>query len=91
MTPDEEIQRGREAEILMSNTLLSAAFSEMEAAILDQMRAVDIGNTQRHRDLIVSLQLLSSIKRHLRTHIETGNMAFMQKESLAARIFRKRA
>lgn len=92
MNQEDEIRRGREAERLMSDPLLSEAFSEVEKAILDGLRTVDVGAKDAQRDLIVTLQLLGNLQRILKTHIQTGELAQITKqESLGKRILRRMA
>lgn len=86
MTPEEEIRRANEAERLLADPLLSAAFSDVESAILTELRAVDVGARDKQRDLIVTLQLLGNLRRILRTHIETGKLARLAKESMRDRL-----
>lgn len=66
----------------MDDPLLRGAFDAVEARILDEMRRVDVGAQAAQRDLIVTLQLLGSLKRHLKTHIETGQLARISKETM---------
>ncbi len=92
MTQEDEIRRGREADRLMNDPLLSEAFSAVEKAILDGLRTVDVGAKDAQRDLIVTLQLLGNLQRILKTHIQTGELAEITKrESLGKRILRRMA
>lgn len=92
MTNEDEILRGREAERLMSDPLLSAAFKDVEGGIIDGLRRVDVGASDAQRDLIVTLQLLGNLQRILRTHIQTGELAEITKrESLVKRTLRRMA
>lgn len=91
MTEEEEIQRGRQADMLMGNQLLKSAFSDIEAAVVDELRRVAVGDASRQRDLIVTLQVVGNVQRILRTHIETGKLAMLQKESMAKRMLRRLA
>lgn len=88
MTQDEEIRRANEAQRLMNDPLLSEAFSAVESAVVSELRAVDVGARDKQRDLIVTLQLLGNLQRILRTHIETGKLARIAKESTRDRLRR---
>ena len=72
MNQEDEILRGREAERLMSDPLMKAAFESVEGAILDSLRTVDVGAKDAQRDLIVTLQLLGNLQRILKMHIQTS-------------------
>jgi len=87
-----EIRRAEEAKRLMEEPLLVEAFDKIEAAIMESMRRVDVGATDAHKNLIVTLQIVGKVKRHIRTVIETGEMAKLteEKESWTRR-FRKSA
>ncbi len=92
MTQEEEIQRGREADRLMNDPLMAAAFAEVEGAIISGLRTVDVGAKDAQRDLIVTLQLLGNLKRIMHTHIQTGELAELTKrESVGKRILRRLA
>ncbi len=76
----------------MGDPLMAAAFSEVEGAIINGLRTVDVGAKDAQRDLIVTLQLLGNLKRILETHIQTGELAEITKrESLGKRILRRLA
>lgn len=88
MTQDEEIRRGMEAQRLLETPLLAEAFDAIEQRIVSELRSVDVGARDAHRDLIVTLQLLGAVKRHIETHIQTGRLAEITKESLGKRVMR---
>jgi hypothetical protein len=80
-----------DAQRLLDDPMLKGAFEAVEARILEEMRRVDVGAREAQRDLIVTLQLLGSLKRHLKTHMETGRLAQISKETMkdkARRMFR---
>ncbi len=90
MTPQKEITRAREAERLMNDPLMAAAFGEIEAAILERLRSVDVGARDAQRDLILMLQVVGKVQRIMQTHIETGKLAELTKrENMATRMLRK--
>lgn len=88
-----EVRRGEEAKRLMNEPLLQEAFTKIEAAILESMKRADVGASDAHRNLIVTLQLLGKVKRHIQTVIETGQMAALEEEKRKnwTDRFRKRA
>ena len=85
MNLDQEIRRADEARRLMDAPLMREAFEKVEAGLIDAMKRVEIGNTKTQHELILSLQLLGSVKRHLTETMETGKLAQIQKDTLADR------
>ena len=88
MNQEQEIRRGFEAERLMEEPLLKEAFTAIEARIVDELKRVNVGSRDMQRDLIVTLQLLNGLKRHIAEHIDTGKLARIAKESTRDRIRR---
>ena len=88
MSPDEEIRKGQEAERLLNEPLMKAAFMGIESGLVENMKRVPIGDTKTQHELILSLQLLSQLKSHFLTIMQTGKMARIQKESMAKRVMR---
>lgn len=88
MSPDEEIRKGQEAERLLNEPLMKAAFLGIESGLVENMKRVPIGDTKTQHELILSLQLLSQLKAHFLTIMQTGKMARIQKESMAKRVMR---
>ena len=72
MSEKEQIRRGDEAKRLMAEPLLQDAFSLIEQGLLARMRTVDVGASETHRDLIVTLQLLGKVKQHIEQTALTG-------------------
>jgi hypothetical protein len=90
-TVDQEIRRGDEAQRLMSAPLLQEAFEKVESGLIDAMKRVPMGDTKTQHELVLSLQLFGRIKGHLAEVMETGKLALIQKETMAAkakRLFR---
>jgi DNA-binding GntR family transcriptional regulator len=90
MTNEEEIRNGFEAQRLLENPLLAGAFQAIEQAILNRLKTCDVGARDMQRDLVVTLQIVSKVQDHLRTHITTGRLAEISKqESLSRRALRR--
>ena len=84
-----EIERkAREAERLLNEPLLQEAFTAIEAKIVQELRTCDVSARDKQRDLVITLQLLGHLQRHLRTHIETGTLDRVAKESFGDRVRR---
>lgn len=88
MSPDEEIRKGQEAERLLNEPLMKSAFMGIESGLVENMKRVPMGDTKTQHELILSLQLLSQLKAHFLTIMQTGKMARIQKESMAKRVMR---
>jgi hypothetical protein len=72
---EKDVQRAKDAADLLQNRLLLAAFTDIEAEIIEQMAACP----QRDKDGQVELNSLLKLNRRyrnlLQTHIETGKVA----------------
>jgi hypothetical protein len=85
-----EIRRGQEAERVLAEPLLVEAFAAIEAALLQQMKQIDVGEIEAQRDLIVSLQLLGKVRQYIANVVMTGKLAAEQERlSLLQRAKRK--
>jgi hypothetical protein len=76
----DEIKRGREAEQLMNNPMFKEAVESVKAGIIDAMEASGITDEKGHNKLVIALQTLEQIKKHIKTTMETGKMAQIQVE-----------
>lgn len=77
---NEEIRRGDDADRLLSDPLFTEAFAAVETALVSEIKRVDVGASDRHRDLIVSLQLLAKVKGYIEQVAQTGRMAAITQE-----------
>ena len=75
MSEKEQIRRGDEAKRLLAEPLLLEAFDLIEQGLLARMRTVDVGATDAHRDLIVTMQLLGKVRQHIEQAAITGRFA----------------
>jgi hypothetical protein len=76
----EEIKRGEEANRLMEHPLIREAFDKVHAGILQGMRDSPFGDEKTHNRLVIALQLLGQIEKHLKDTAATGKMAKIQME-----------
>lgn len=86
MTPDEEIRKAHEAERLLNEPMMKAAFLGIESGLVENIKRVAIGDTKTQHELVLTLQLLEKLKGHFLTVMQTGKMAKIQKESMAKRV-----
>ncbi len=85
---DDEIRQGREARQLLENPLIKKAFDNIESGLIDKMRQVAMADIDTQHELVLSLQLLGTLRRQFTTVIETGKMAEIQKESMTDKLKR---
>lgn len=85
---DAEIKDGRSAQLLLSNPLLTEAFTQIEGGLIEKMAQVPMGDIDTQHELVLTLQLLRRLKKHFSTIVETGKMAEIQKETMLAKVAR---
>jgi hypothetical protein len=78
MTPEQEIKRGAEAELVLNNPIYIEAFDQVEKGLINAIRASALGDEKTHNKLAISLQLLGQINNALRTVMQSGKMAKIQ-------------
>lgn len=81
-TPEQRRIRGREARQLLDNPLLKEAFAAVAAHIEDQAQSCPLDDQVRAQRIILSKQLLATIKRQIEKRIEDGEVAEMQIEQI---------
>lgn len=77
---NDEIRRGEDARRVLAEPLLKEAFEKIEAAVMDEIRRVDVGDANKQRDLIVTFQLLQKVRRYLADVVTTGDLAKLTEE-----------
>lgn len=83
---NEEQRRGEEAKRILAEPLVVEAFAEVEAAILANLRIVDVGAMDAMRDWVVSLQLLGKVKQHIEQVMVTGELSALANSDQKTRI-----
>ena len=78
MKHEDEIRRAAEAEALLDNKVLKAAFDNTESQLLAQMRSAGFHDEKKHHHLVLALQVLGAIRRNIEVTIETGQMAKLE-------------
>lgn len=81
-------QRANEAQYLLNHALIRDAFTEIEQAIIGQLRTCPLKDREGQHELTLMLQTLARFKAHLESHIATGQMAKQPSvmDSVAARV-----
>ena len=69
---------GEKARQLLDNSVFKDSWKAAEDSIVAQMQEVKMRDTDMHTRLILALQVLSSVRRHIETTMQTGQMADLQ-------------
>jgi len=77
-TLEQERIDGELARQLLDNQLFKQVWARAEQSIIDQMSEVKMRDVEMHTRLILALQTLHSVRRHIEIVMETGQMADMQ-------------
>ena len=64
----------------MDNKLFKEAFDKVEDGIVNAMKTAPMGDEKTHNRLVIALQLLNQIEKHIKTVAETGKMAEIQSQ-----------
>lgn len=75
-----ESKRGDEAERLMANPLMREAFDKVREGIVESMKSSAFGDERTHHHLVIALQVLGQIEKHLTDVATTGKLAKIQIE-----------
>lgn len=76
-----EQTRGGEAERLLENPLFIESISTVRQGIIDSMNASAFGDESTHHNLVIALQLLNQIEKHIKDVATTGKMARIQADN----------
>jgi hypothetical protein len=80
---DQEIRRAQEAELLMANPMLREALETIRKTLNSELLRADLNNADRLKTLVMHTQVVNSFEKLLKTTMETGKLARIQKETLA--------
>jgi hypothetical protein len=80
---------GEAARQVLDNPAFQKAWAEAENSIVAQMADVKMRDTEMHTRLILALQTLAAVRRHIFTTMETGQLATVQlrEPSVVSRVF----
>lgn len=70
-----EVQRGEEAERLLTNPLFLSAMQDVEDRLIKTMKAVNLNDKETHSRLVTALWVADQVRGAIRRHIETGKLA----------------
>lgn len=80
MNESEIINRGAEANRLLSNPILQDAFALVKEGIVTSMGNSALGDKETHNRLVIALQLLQQVEKRIKEVIETGKLTHLQIE-----------
>lgn len=75
MTPEEEIGRAQEAQVILEHKLFKDAVKEIEQALLQGIRQTAFKDAELREKLCQQYTLLHSLVGQFRTYMETGKLA----------------
>lgn len=75
MTPEHELSRGRDAQQLLSHPLLAEAFQTIEDEVKHAWEGSPANDLQGRERLWMMLKLLSRVRQHLDSVVNSGKMA----------------
>jgi hypothetical protein len=78
MKLEEEIIRGKDAELILSNYLYKEAFEKVEKDLIDALKSSPLGDDRTHNRIAIALQVLEQINNSFKTVMQTGKMAKIQ-------------
>lgn len=87
----EEMRRGTQARAIMDNPLWHEAWENLEQTILNAWRESPTRDEEGREALWVMLKVAERVKGHIKTVLETGQMAEMQIADLRKRRERRDA
>lgn len=80
-----EAVRGNAAQQLLDNEIYKEAITKVHDGILNAMKSAPMGDEKTHNRLVIALQLLAQIERHIEDIANTGRMARIQMEEKSLR------
>lgn len=85
MTKEDEIRRGKEAQLLLTNSLLGEMFDIMEKAYLDSWRSSALNDTEGRERLWMLSTLLKEFRVHLNVVAQSGRLTEAQLQKAKGR------
>jgi len=71
---------GDKARLVLDSPIFKQAWKDAEDSIVSQMVEARMRDTEIHTRLVVALQILNHVRRHIEMTMETGQMADIQLE-----------
>lgn len=75
MSPEEELQRGHEAERLLAHPLIKEAFETIEKEVIERWQNSPAADANGREKLWLTLKLLTRVRTHLESVMASGKLA----------------
>lgn len=80
MNLNEEVQRGRDAQLIIENPIFAESFALVRAGIVNAWADGPIRDKEGAHELKLMLKLLTDVEANIKRVMETGKMAVIQLE-----------
>lgn len=80
MKLNEEVSRGREAELLLNNPIFVESFAAVRAGIINAWADAPLRDKEGAHELKLMLKLLTDVESNIKRVVDTGKMATIQLE-----------
>lgn len=77
-TREDEVKDGNDAAFILNHALFRAAWQHAEDALREQRLKCPLRDQEMHTRLVMAEQILTSVRRHIETVMQTGKMAELQ-------------
>jgi hypothetical protein len=74
----EEIRRGDDARLIIESPLYKESIQKVRDGLINAMQQSPLGDEKTHNRLVIGLQLLNQIEKHMKDVMITGKMAQIQ-------------
>jgi len=78
VTPEEEIERAKQAEHLLSHPLIKEAFQTIEHEVIERWKQSPAKDADGREKLWLTLKLLHRVRTHLESVVSSGKLAQMK-------------
>jgi hypothetical protein len=75
MTPEQELSRSYEVQIILDNPIYKEAWTQIRDGIINAMNQSPIGDEKTHTKLVMALQIVNKLQGIMQNTMTTGKMA----------------
>jgi hypothetical protein len=76
----DKINQGQHAQRLLDDSVLAAAFADLEALYINDWKSTKVDDTVKREQAFMQLQALEGLKSQLQSYVYTGKIASRQLE-----------
>ncbi len=80
MTPEDEITKAQEVQMILTNPVYKQAWEQIRDGIISAMNQSAMADQVTHSRLVMALQIVNKLQKSFETTMETGKLAQMQLE-----------